>query len=82
MSHADGGGEARTPSMSKTLYFVLKEPDQAADEIERLREALESILEDPPATLDEPDEDHEVIAKMRAIALRALSAPRLLPDVQ
>lgn len=45
---------------------------EAADEIERLRAALESLTEDPPSTLDEPDEDWEVIVKMRAIARAAL----------
>lgn len=35
--------------------------------------ALESLTEDPPATLDEPDEDWEVIIKMRAIAREAIA---------
>jgi hypothetical protein len=42
-------------------------------EIERLRAALESLLKDPPPTLDEPDTDAEVIVKMRAIAREALT---------
>lgn len=43
------------------------------EEIERLRAALESLTKDPPATLArEPDEDCEVIIKMRAIARAAL----------
>ena len=41
-------------------------------EIERLRAALQSLTKDPPATLDEPDTDDEVIIKMRAIARDAL----------
>jgi hypothetical protein len=48
---------------------------EAADEIDRLREALESLTEDPPATLDEPDHDWEVIIKMRNIAREALGLP-------
>jgi hypothetical protein len=44
----------------------------AAIEIARLRRALESLTKDPPATLDEPDEDWEVVVKMRAIAQAAL----------
>jgi hypothetical protein len=32
------------------------------------------MLVDPPATLDEPDTDAEVIIKMRAIARDALAA--------
>lgn len=46
---------------------------RAADEIARLRAALESLTKDPPATLDEPAADWEVITKMRAIARAALS---------
>lgn len=42
-------------------------------EIERLRAVLESLTKDPPATLDEPDPDFAVIAKMRAIARAALA---------
>lgn len=52
---------------------------EAADLIERLRrriDTLEGMLGemnvDPPATLDEPDTDAEVIIKMREIARRAL----------
>jgi hypothetical protein len=41
-------------------------------EIERLRAALENITKDPPATLNEPDSNVEVIVKMRAIARAAL----------
>jgi hypothetical protein len=44
-----------------------------AAEIRRLRAALESLTKDPPATLDEPDADWEVIVKMRAIARAALN---------
>jgi hypothetical protein len=39
-----------------------------------LVKALESLTEDPPSTLDEPDEDWEVIVKMRAIAREALAS--------
>ena len=46
----------------------------AAYEIERLRAALESLTKDPPATFArEPDDDAEVIIKMRAIARDALT---------
>jgi hypothetical protein len=38
----------------------------------RLRAALQSLTHDPPATLDEPDTDAEVVIKMREIARRAL----------
>lgn len=48
---------------------------EAKHEIGRLREALESLTEDPPATLDEPDQDWEVIIKMRNIAREALGLP-------
>lgn len=48
---------------------------EARNEIEHLREALESLTEDPPATLDEPDPDWEVIIKMRNIAREALGLP-------
>lgn len=43
-------------------------------------DALRQMLTDPPATLDEPDPDHEVIAKMREIARAAIAVatePRL-----
>lgn len=46
-----------------------------AKEMGRLRAALESLTEDPPATLDEPDPDWEVIIKMRNIAREALGLP-------
>lgn len=46
---------------------------EAHAKAERLRAALESLTKDPPATLDEPDEDWEVIIKMRAIARSALA---------
>ena len=45
---------------------------QAATEVERLTDALQQMLTDPPAALDEPDTDAEVIAKMRKIARAAL----------
>lgn len=35
--------------------------------------ALQQMLTDPPATLDEPDPDHEVITKMREIARAAIA---------
>jgi hypothetical protein len=41
---------------------------------DEMRKALEAMLVDPPATLDEPDTDAEVIIKMRAIARDALAA--------
>jgi hypothetical protein len=50
-------------------------PAAMRNEIRRLREALESLTEDPPATLDEPDPDWEVIIKMRNIAREALGLP-------
>ncbi len=49
---------------------------QAQREIERLRTALELLTDELPEemhTMDEPDEDWEVIVKMRAIAREALS---------
>jgi hypothetical protein len=46
--------------------------DALIDEIERLQAALQSLTKDPPAILDEPDTDAEVIIKMREIARRAL----------
>lgn len=55
---------------------------EAADEIERLRAALKSLTEDPPATLDEPDEDYEVIWKMRAIAREALGIEPAMPEIE
>lgn len=42
-------------------------------ENQRLRAALESLTSDPPSTLDEPDEDWQVIVKMRAVAHAALA---------
>ena len=45
-------------------------------EIERLRAALLSLTEDPPASLArEPDPDWEVIIKMRNIAREAIGLP-------
>ncbi|MGF6434304.1 hypothetical protein [Bradyrhizobium elkanii] len=41
----------------------------------RLRKALEKIAKEPPANLDEPDMDWEVVQKMRAIARKALAQP-------
>ncbi len=69
--------------LRKTAEFIGQATDkensrwvtEAADEIHRLREALESLTEDPPATLDEPDPDWEVIIKMRNIAREALGLP-------
>jgi hypothetical protein len=52
-------------------FVSMEERLFAADEIERLRKALETII-DPPATLDEPDPDWVIINKMRAIARQAL----------
>ena len=77
---------------SAELNRVMADPNGAVDrielletEIERLRAALLILTTELPEemhTLDEPDEDWRVIVKMRAIAREALSAPRLLPDVQ
>jgi hypothetical protein len=55
--------------------------EKAAAEIDRLRAlnaelvaALESLTKEPPRTMPrEPDEDWEVVVKMRAIARAALS---------
>jgi len=44
--------------------------------IDSVRGVLEWLLEDPPATLDEPDTDAEVIVKMRAIVRAALSTSK------
>lgn len=54
--------------------FFPQDMEAAATEIDRLRAALESLTVDPPPTLDEPDEDWEVVVKMRAIAREALDA--------
>jgi hypothetical protein len=61
--------------MGHTLNYVLSNPNDAADEIDRLRAALELLTQELPEeyhTLDEPDEDWEVVVKMRAIAREAL----------
>jgi hypothetical protein len=66
--------------MAKLLGFGLPALlNEAADDLEckdaeiaSLRAVLESFDKDPPATLDEPDEDCEVIVKMRSIARAAL----------
>jgi hypothetical protein len=50
--------------------------DRYRDQIGRLTAALESLLKDPPATLDEPDPDWDVIKKMRAVARDALEVNR------
>jgi hypothetical protein len=42
--------------------------------IARLRAALQSLTTDPPATLDEPDTDAEVVIKMREIVRAALAS--------
>ncbi len=69
--------EAKAEAKELHDYF---HPAQAApepaDEIDRLRRALELLTDELPEemhTLDEPDEDWEVIVKMRAIAREALS---------
>jgi hypothetical protein len=52
-----------------------RRPAQAQREIDRLRRALELLADELPEemhTLDEPDEDWEVIVKMRAIAREAI----------
>jgi hypothetical protein len=66
--------EYRFPSDPSAEFFPV-DMEAAADEIERLRAALESLTEDPPATLDGPDADWEVIIKMRNIAREALGLP-------
>lgn len=43
------------------------------DAAPELLAALQQMLTDPPATLDEPDADHEVIKKMREIAAAAIA---------
>jgi hypothetical protein len=57
----------------RTITACDKEIDALKADIARLRAALESLTKDPPATLDEPDEDWEVVVKMRAIAREALA---------
>jgi hypothetical protein len=56
----------------EAMTVVLKQDK----EITRLREALRAISgpPDPPATLDEPNTDAEIIRKMRTIARDALAA--------
>jgi uncharacterized coiled-coil protein SlyX len=66
------GAYQRTTTME--LAVICRE---AADEIERLRRALELLTDELPEemhALDEPDEDWEVIVKMRAIAREAVSS--------
>ena len=53
---------------------MLREAARAA--IDAVRDVLEWLLEDPPATLNEPDADAEVIIKMRAIVRAALSTSK------
>lgn len=53
--------------------------DELIAERDGLKKALESLLTDPPADLDEPDEDWRVIVKMREIA-RAALATFTVPD--
>lgn len=58
------------------VNLELKTPGELLDEIMRLRAVLESLTKDPPSTLArEPDEDWEVIVKMRKIASDALAFP-------
>ena len=53
---------------------LLRMAERAFTQRDILMKALESLLVDPPATLDEPDTDCEVIVKMRAIARDALAS--------
>jgi hypothetical protein len=58
----------------KEAYIRMKERALDAErDRDGLVKALEAMLVDPPATLDEPDTDAEVIIKMRSIARDALS---------
>ncbi len=50
-------------------FIVLRE---LVSRFEELEGALRKLAKDPPATLDEPDLDWEVIQKMRATARIAL----------
>jgi hypothetical protein len=56
----------------KAMWDADDEKAKLRAEIERLRAVLQSLTTDPPATLDEPDTDAEVIIKMRETARRAL----------
>jgi hypothetical protein len=51
-----------------TKYFR-----EAADRIEELEAALRFMLVDPPAALDEPDTDAEIIKHYRDVARAALA---------
>jgi hypothetical protein len=50
-----------------------KDVDSLRAQLASARKALEKMLVDPPSTLDEPDQDFEVIVKMREIAKAALT---------
>jgi hypothetical protein len=80
----------RTPtrfriSWDKGAYYVSIPNYQGGEVVpasiaDDLVKALEAMLVDPPATLDEPDTDAEVIIKMRAIARDALALVKGAPD--
>jgi hypothetical protein len=67
--------EAKAVNEELRTYWKASEAKLTAQTIQvnRLRSVLESLTRDPPATLDEPDTDAEVIQKMRTIARDALS---------
>ena len=47
--------------------------EAAADEITSLRSVLQSVLVDPPADSDEPDDDATALVKIRRMVRSALS---------
>jgi hypothetical protein len=55
-------------------YYAGLDADRLRADNKRLRAALQSLLTDPPTTLDEPDTDAEVVIKMREIARAALAS--------
>lgn len=65
---------ATVMTQAKALATLKARAEQAERAVDVLEAALKSLTEDPPATLDEPDEDWEVIVKMRAIARAALES--------
>lgn len=64
--------EAKTTILLHSEVYHKDRADTAESRLKIAREALEAMLVDPPATLDEPDTDAEVTIKMREIASAAL----------
>ena len=60
-----GSGSLSNDESAANAHLIAAAPD--------MLEALQAMLKDPPATLDEPDPDGELIGKMRAIARTAIA---------